>query len=461
MDKRAGRPAYTRVVAEAVVGGTLGGLAASVLVVAVTSTIKAMLAWVVDQDSWVILTAPFVGIVAAVLLLNRVADGRAAQRADRAGAPPRRFSAWLRFPANAVRADLTADVVHSAGHEETFPSRLAPIRALAIVTTVGLGAPMGTESPAAHLGVAAGSAAGGLGRHEWLRRLARPGGVGGGAAGVAVLMGLPLVGLAFILELGRRSQAPVSLPRVLAATSGALTGWAINSLLELSLIRLIVPVTPPNSVLQAIWAAVVVGALAGAVSSAAGAAIYQARGWQAGLVTKLLVGSAALLACLLLISVIATPAAAIGPGAGAITWAETAQASAGVLLLVAMLRALATTAAVMAGGCGGLFVPLLSIGDLCGRALAPGLGVSPDLAASAGAAGGVAGGYRLPLTAVAMVLTVGGPLSARLTCAATVLCAVGAAIPVSYLLDRYVLHRATTPPVPPAEPSATESPRHG
>lgn len=73
----------------------------------------------------------------------------------------------------------------------------------------------------------------------------------------------------------------------------------------------------------------------------------------------------------------------------------------------------------------------------------------------------MAGGYRLPLTAVAMVLTVGGPLSARLTCAATVLCAVGAAIPVSYLLDRYVLHRATTPPVPPAEPSATESPRHG
>ena len=456
MDSRAGRPAYARVAAEAVAGGILGGLVASVLVVAVTSTIKAILAWITDQDSWVMLTAPFLGVVGAVLLLNLVADGRAAQRVDGAGAPPRRFSAWLRFPANAVRADLTSDVVRTAGHEEDFPSRLAPIRALAIISTVGLGAPMGTESPAAHLGVAAGSATGSGARHAWLRRLARPAGVGGGAAGVAVLMGLPLVGLVFILELGRRSRAPISLPRMLATTCGALAGWAINTLLKLDLIRLIVPMTPPNSLWQALVAAILVGVVAGAVSSVTGAAIYQARGWQAGLVTKLLVGSAALLGCLLAVSMIATPAAAIGPGAGAITWAESAQVSGGVLLLVAILRACATTAAVMAGGCGGLFVPLLSIGDLCGRALAPGLGVSPDLAASAGAAGGVAGGYRLPLTACAMVLTVGGPLSGRLTCAATVLCAVGAAIPVSYLLDRYVLHRAVT-----SEPPSAASPSTG
>ena len=82
-------------------------------------------------------------------------------------------------------------------------------------------------------------------------------------------------------------------------------------------------------------AAILVGIVAGAVSSVTGAAIYQARGWQAGLVTKLLVGSAALLGCLLAVSMIATPAAAIGPGAGAITWAESAQVSGGVLLLVA------------------------------------------------------------------------------------------------------------------------------
>ena len=43
-----------------------------------------------------------------------------------------------------------------------------------------------------------------------------------------------------------------------------------------------------------------------------------------------------------------------------------------------------------------------------------------DLAGAAGAAGGIAGGYRLPLTAVAMELGLGGPPQATLTCLATI-----------------------------------------
>jgi chloride channel protein, CIC family len=62
------------------------------------------------------------------------------------------------------------------------------VRAVAIVATVGLGAPMGTESPAAHLGVAAGVCLADRGR--WWRRLTRPAAVGGGAAGVAALVQL-------------------------------------------------------------------------------------------------------------------------------------------------------------------------------------------------------------------------------------------------------------------------------
>ena len=44
----------------------------------------------------------------------------------------------------------------------------------------------------------------------------------------------------------------------------------------------------------------------------------------------------------------------------------------------------------------------------------------PDLAGSSGAAAGIAGGYRLPFTAIMMVLGVGGPYTATLTCLATV-----------------------------------------
>ena len=104
------------------------------------------------------------------------------------------------------------------------------------------------------------------------------------------------------------------------------------------------------------------------------------------------------------LAIIAAPSAAVGPGGGAILWAENTNALPMALLAVALLRAAATTAAVAAGGCGGVFVPFLAIGDLAGRVFAPGLGVGNDLAGSSGAAAGIAGGYRLPFTAVAMVL---------------------------------------------------------
>lgn len=420
-------------------GGLGGGVIAAMFVVSITVGIKALLAWVTKQEPWLMLTLPLVGILLAALLLHFVAKGKAAQKVQGQAAPPKGFAAWLLFPASAVRADLTADVVRTAGFEERFPWRLAPIRAAAIIATVGLGAPMGTESPAAHLGVAAGSAIEARGG-RW-REIARPAGLGGGAAGIAALMGLPLVGLVFMLELGRRNQAPISLPRLLAAGTGACVGWGVNRLFELQLIRLIVPEIAPDDILQALATAALVGALAGTLGSVTGSVIYLARAWGASLVKKFVVGVGVLLAALLLISWIATPAAAIGPGAGAVSWAEAARASAGALLAVAGLRAIATTAAVTAGGVGGLFVPLLAMGDLCGRALAPILNVSSTLAAAAGAAGSIAGGYRLPLTAIAMVLTIGGPMPARLTCVAAVACATAAGVAAAYLLDRYVLHR--------------------
>ena len=339
-----------------VLGGLVGGVLSAAFVVSVTTLIKEVLADVMRQATWVMVAAPLVGIVGAVLILNLVAHGQAVQRATGDAPPPRRFSAWLRFPANAVRADLTADVVRSAGREEDFPWRLAPIRAAAIISTVSLGAPMGTESPAAHLGVAAGAAL--ESRGGWWRGLARPAGVGGGAAGVAALMGLPLVGLVVMLELGRRNRAPIALPRVLAATTGALVGWGVNKALDLNLIRLIVPTIAPSDLVQALATAALVGALSGALCSVTGSAIYRARSWSAGLTTKLLVGGAVLLACMLAISLLATPTAAIGPGASAVSWAEGAGVTAWTLLAVAVLRAVATTAAVTAGGCGGLFVPL-------------------------------------------------------------------------------------------------------
>ncbi|HET8929498.1 MAG TPA: chloride channel protein [Acidimicrobiales bacterium] len=418
----------------AIIGGVVGGSAGAVFVVVVTDWIKHLLALVTKGDDWVLVVVPLIGITLAVVILQVFGKGTAAQHLDDAPAAPKvGFHPWRSFPLDLARADLTADVVASAGREERFPWRLAPIRTIAIVTSVGLGAPLGTESPAAHLGTAAGSA---LGSRRWAQRMARSAGLGGGAAAVAALIGLPLVGLVFILELGRRRRIAVSVERVLAAGAGATVGWLLNTAFGLDFISLAVPHIAPGSLGQVLVIALVVGGAAGAVSGVTGVVIYAARAWEPHPAVKLAVGAAALGLVAVALLVVSTPSAAVGPGGGAVLWADTAGASGWAMLGVALLRAAATTAAVTAGGCGGVFVPFLAIGDLTGRAFVPLIGGPPDLAGAAGAAGGISGGYRLPVTAIAMVIGVGGPFTATATCLGTVAVATASGLAVPLGLDR-------------------------
>jgi len=419
-------------------GGAVGGLAGAAAAVLVTLLIKELLGALATQDTWVLIVMPLVGLALSVAILQGYRGGQALQTL----APQAELAAprgrggllpWGPSPRDVIRADLTADVVATAGAEERFPWHLAPPRVAAIVATVGLGAPMGTESPAAHIGVAAGAWLGTRG--GFLRRLGRPAALGGGAASVAALIGNPLVGATFVLELGRRRRVPLSLSRLAAAIAGALVGWGLNRAFDLRLISLNVPEIPPGGFLEAIGAALLVGAVTGTITSLTGSAIYRARGWQGPPLFKLVTGGLVVLGASLLIATIATPAAAFGPGAGTAAWAETPGLGALTLLGVALLRAAATTAAVAAGGCGGIFVPFLAIGDVAGRAFAPAIGVPSDLAGAAGAAGGIAGGYRLPVTALALVVGLGGPETATLTCLATVLVATAAGIGAGLALD--------------------------
>ena len=404
-------------VALAAFAGLLGGFIGAVIVVGITVTLKAMLAVVSRQAPWILVVVPLIGLFLSVLVLYGL--GVSQQEEGQGPSRPRWAYKWRAFVPGVARSDLTGDMVAFAGEEERFPWRLAPIRILAIMATVGLGAPMGTEAPAAYLGVAAGAALGDRGC-RW-RRLLRPAAVGGGAAGVAVLIGFPLVGTAYVLELGRRHDAPLSAERLTAALVGGFLGWLIHVYLGVSLLRIVVPKEPPHSFHQAVVTALVIGTLAGTITSVTGAAIYQAKAWKANPFARLALGAVSLAAVAILLIVIAAPSAAVGPGAGAIDWIEAnAQTAAPIVLTVAILRATATIAAAAAGGCGGLFVPFLAVGDLAGRVFAPKLDVPSDLAGAAGAASGISGGYRLPFTAVALALEQGGPFAATVTCLATV-----------------------------------------
>jgi H+/Cl- antiporter ClcA len=223
---------------------------------------------------------------------------------------------------------------------------------------------------------------------------------------------------------------------VVAALIGGFIGWRIDVAFGLSLINLVVPKEAPATFLQAVITALFIGALSGGISGLAGLAVYQAQKWKASPVVRLLLGGAATVVLASVLAWLASPSAGVGPGGGAILWAETVAAPPLTLLAVCVLRAAATTAAVAAGGCGGVFVPFLAVGDLAGRVFAPGLGVGNDLAGAAGAAGGIAGGYRLPFTAAMMVLGVGGPPKATLTCLATVVVAAAASAGAEALLAK-------------------------
>jgi len=403
-------------------GGLLGGLIGSLAAVVLTELIKESLAATAGLGGDWLRVLPLFGVSLAVLILFGLGKGQPAQTiAPRNSAPEdsvRSLTSWYSFPHDIARADLTGDVVNASGVEERFPWSLAPLRALAILSTVGLGAPMGTESPAAHIGVATGSWLGGV--VPLLRPLVRPLAIGGGAASVAALMGIPLVGTFFIVELAERRQVPLTARRAAAMLTGGLAGWGVNSWFGLNLIRLVVPKVAPGDFLAAAEATLLIGGAAGALTALTGESIYWARGWRDRPGRRLLIGGSVMLTLAVLIGWLASPGAAFGPGGAAIVWAETNEPTPPRLLALALLRAGSTTAAVLAGGCGGVFVPFLAIGDLCGRVFAAPLGIPADLAGAAGAAAGIAGGYRLPLTAMAMVLGVGGPDGAKVTSLATV-----------------------------------------
>jgi H+/Cl- antiporter ClcA len=241
-----------------------------------------------------------------------------------------------------------------------------------------------------------------------------------------------------MLELGRRHGAPLSPERVTAAVIGGCVGWVIDVAFNLSLIRLVVPHEPPRNFIQAAITALFIGALSGALTALSGWAIYRAKKWQASPAVRLALGGLAALVSAVTLAFIAAPSAAVGPGGGAILWAESVKALPRTLLAVAVLRAAISVSAVAAGGCGGVFVPFLAVGDIGGRVFAPGLGIGEDLSGAAGAAAGIAGGYHLPFTAVAMVLGVGGPRLATITCLVTVAVAFVAGRVTEAMANRYL-----------------------
>ena len=107
-------------IATASLGGLLGGLIGGAVVLAVTVALKSLMDLVSAEATVEVIVVPLLGLALTTLVLH--VAGRTASPDSPC------TSAWRTFPPDAIRADITGDVVDSAGVEERFPWRLAPVR---------------------------------------------------------------------------------------------------------------------------------------------------------------------------------------------------------------------------------------------------------------------------------------------------------------------------------------------
>ena len=262
-------------------GGLLGGLVGGFLVVGVIVVLKAAMDFVFDQSARFVVVAPLLGLALATLVLEGYGKSGGART-------------WRTFPRDAVRADITATSWTprakrsvSRGASRRFArSPSSPPSAWVERWEPRRPPRISVWLPEHASGIAA----------RWWRRLLRPAALAGGAAGVAAVIGIPLVGAAYMLEVGWGHHARLTAERVTAALVGGLIGWGINAVLHLDLIRLVAPDEPPGSLNQAMLTALFIGATSGAIASVTGLVVYRAKKWRASPVVRLALGGGATLA---------------------------------------------------------------------------------------------------------------------------------------------------------------------
>ncbi len=304
----------------------------------------------------------------------------------------------------------TADAYLKAFHDPHRPLglRALPARMVAAIATLGSGGAMGLEGPSLYLGASLGaSLQARLGHNRaarWLmdadRRVLM---VAGAAAGVAAIFKAPATGAVFALEVpyvddfARR----MLLPALVASATGYLAFVAVHGTTPIFLVS-----HSPDLTAVDLIGALVIGVVAGFAARGFALALRLAKRVAATRHTVLRVfGAGATLAAVFVIGRGLTgESIAIGTGYNTLRWATTGDHAVWVLLVVLLLRILATSATVAGGGAGGLFIPLVVAGAVLGRAAHGVVGdIDTQMAVVIGVAAFLGAGYRVPLAAVVFV----------------------------------------------------------
>ncbi len=294
--------------------------------------------------------------------------------------------------------------------DRRLPLRAAPAKLLASVATLGLGTPLGYEGPCIYLGAVTGSAIQRRLSRWFSRQDIKVLLVAGAAAGVAAIFKAPATGALFALEVPYQEDLArrMLLPALIAAATGYVTFAALADTTPLLRLQ-----GSPRFDLTDLGGAVVIGVVAGGGARAFAAMIRGAKKLSNRLnpAGRALLGGGVLAGLILAARALSDQPLAIGPGYVAVRWATDPTHQVGLVVGLLAIRTLEVGAAVVGGGVGGLFVPLVVegalIGRLCGSAFGqPGGSLFPVI----GIAAFLGAGYRVPLAAVMFVAeTTGRP----------------------------------------------------
>jgi CIC family chloride channel protein len=364
-------------------------------------TADVLLERLAEQPLWVVAAAPTLGLGAAALTLRWLAGGA---------------------------GPATSDEYIRAYHERRprLPFRLLPARLLAGAATIGSGGALGLEGPSIYAGSVTGLAV-----HRRVSRLLRREDAhllltAGAAAGVAAVFKAPATGVLFALEAPYRGDLArrALLPALVAAAASYTTYVAIvgiEPVIPFATLEQLVSgeeggLISPSDVQAVLRVELtdLAGALALGIAAGIGGRIVarvarwaKERGERHHVLARIVAAGVVLAALAVAAEAAFDAPLTTGPGLGAVEWVTQPDQGLGLIALLFGMRLAATTATLVGGGVGGLFIPLAVQGAILGAFIGELVDTDrPLLYATLGVAASLGAGYRTPIAAVMFVAEV-------------------------------------------------------
>ena len=373
---------------EVVLLAAVTGVATGLFVPRFDFLVDVALHTVLEGPLWLGLVAPPLGLLLAALALRVIGGG--------------------------VSPSTSDEYVHAFHDpEHRLGMRALSARITAAVMTLGSGGSLGLEGPSFYGGATLGAAI--------QRRLPRPfrGSdyrtllVAGAAAGVAAIFKAPATGAIFALEVPYRGDLArrMLLPALVASATGYFTFVSLSDTTPL-LAATVIPI--PQFEIRDLFGALAIGVACALGARTFAKVIRIAKGLAVrSFSIRFALAPVTLTGLFLLAHELTGLGLSLGAGFTVLEeWLFIeADIAVWLLLVVFLIRSLASAATVVGGGVGGVFIPLVTGGAIVGRAV--GEVVHPErftLYTLIGIAAFLGAGYRVPLAAVMFVAeTTGRP----------------------------------------------------